>query len=80
MSIGHSHMWICCKLSLQYAHISLRVKGTDLVMEVRYSSQGISQMNMKSDKKPIINPTMSIKVHFLLSITPLCNKVPGTHN
>ena len=32
---------------------------------------------MRSDEKLIINITMSIKVQYLLSITPFCNRVPG---
>ena len=35
---------------------------------------------MGSDKKPITDLTMSIKVQYLLSITPFCNEVLGAHN
>ena len=40
--VGLPNMWICCKLSLQPVHISLKVKNTNLVMEVRYNLLGIS--------------------------------------
>ena len=35
---------------------------------------------MGSNEKPIIDLTLSIKVQYLLSITPFCNGVLGAHN
>ena len=35
---------------------------------------------MGSNEKPIANLTMSIKVQYLISITPFCNEVLSAHN
>ena len=35
---------------------------------------------MGSNEKPITNLTMSIKVQYLISITPFCNEVLSAHN
>ena len=35
---------------------------------------------MRSNEKPITDLTLSIKVQYLISITPFCNVVLGAHN
>ena len=73
-------MWICCKLSLQPVHISLKVKDTNLVMEVRYNLLGISPNRCGKWWETHHQFHYIHQSLILLSITLFCNGVLGALN